>query len=221
MKKLLLLLLLLIPGPLLAQDNANTAATVTAQEVWPVLPALPARDGKIYYEEVVELKPSVPKDSLYAATRKWLTEYYETLQPELLKENREAGQLIAQGDHHFQFYVRDSLQQVGENQQEKPYVIHLQHTLHIEVQDGQYRFRIYDFTARDEIQDLMLDQELNPAQGQVLEPRVRRSAKSKKNREALFLKASFKSKLLTGLEKEIHDLTESLKSALAKAASSY
>jgi hypothetical protein len=213
MKKLLIFLLILFPGSLLAQDNHGG-------EKWPILPTLPAREGKIYYEEVVELKPSVAKDSLYKAARQWLAGYSDTAKLELQVDEREAGQLIARGNHHYQFFVRENMQEVGPNEQEKPYVIHLQHTLHIEVKDGQYRFRIYDFSARDEIRDLMITDELNPAQGQVPEPRVRRSARSKKKREEMFMVASYRSKLLAGLEDEVKDLTKSFKSAMAKAESS-
>ena len=213
MKKLLLLLLLLLPGPLLAQNKS-------ARVKWPVLPTLPTKEGQIYFEEVVELKPSVPKDSLYQAARKWLAAYYHTAQPELLKEDRAAGQLISRGDHHYQLYVTPT-EPEGGLQQEKPYVIHLQHTIHLEVKDGQYRYRIYDFSARDEIRNLNIVHELNPQLGQVPEPRVRRSARSKKNWEDAFVEASFRSAFQTGLEKEINGLTQSLKSAMAKAASSY
>jgi hypothetical protein len=220
MPKLLLLLLLLLPAPLLAQGRAGSASSrIASSDKWPVLPSLPAREGKIYYEEEVKLNASVPKDTLFQAARDWLAAYYETAQPELQKEDREAGVLVARGDHHYQFYVRDKEQEAGQNEQEKPYVIHLQHTLHLHVQDGQYRLRIYDFSGRDEIRDLMIDDELNPDQGQVPEPRARRSAKSKKNREEMYLMAAYRSKLLTGLEEEVQDLTQSLKAAMAQVGS--
>jgi hypothetical protein len=161
----------------------------------------------------------VPKDTLLQVARDWLATYYQTAQAEVQKEDREAGELMARGDHHYQFYVRENEQESGQNEHEKPYVIHLQHTLHLDVQDGQYRLRIYDFSARDEIRDLMIIDELNPALKQIPEPRARRSAKSKKRREEVYLAASYRSKLLTGLEQEVTELTESLKAAMAKAGS--
>ncbi|CAN5921909.1 hypothetical protein BH24BAC1_BH24BAC1_21750 [soil metagenome] len=212
MKKLLVLVLLLLPGPLLAQNNS-------AREKWPALPSLPAKEGQIYFEEVVELPPSAPKDSLYKAAREWLADYFKTAQPELQKEDRAAGELITRSDHHYQVSVGQNEQEAGQNQQENPYIIHLQHTLHLVVKDGQYQYRLYDFTARDEIRNLNIVQELNPQQGQVREPRRRRSAKGNKNWEEAYMAASFRSKLLTGLEQEVKDMTQSLKSAMAKAAS--
>ncbi len=212
MKKLLLFLIILLPNLLIAQGEAPSASDSPGKEKWPVLPTLPAREGKIYYEEAVELKPSVPQDSLYSAARNWLLEYYQTSKPELQVDEREAGQLMARADKHYQFFA-------GQDPQEKEYIIQLQHTLHIEVKDGQYRFRIYDFSARDEIRDLTLLSELDPGQGQVPEPRARRSAKGKKKRDEMFLEADYRSKLLTGLEQEVNTLIQSLKSAMAKAES--
>jgi hypothetical protein len=166
----------------------------------------------------VELKPSVSKDSLYQAARQWLEEYAETAQTELQVDDQQAGQLIGTVNHHYQFQVRDTPQPPTPDDQEKPYSIHLRHTLHLELKDGQYRYRIYDFSAWEEIRDLSLNDELDPTLGQVPEPRAGRSARSRKKREEMFLAASFPSRLLTGLEEEVTHLTQSLKSALARAA---
>ena len=211
MKRLLFFSLLLLSGCFVAQDQAGG-------EEWPVIPSLPAREGRIFYEEVVEVNSSVPKDSLYQAARQWLEEYYHTNQPELQVDDKEAGQLIARGDHHYQFSVRESLPETEAREPEKPFVIHLQPTLHISVQDGQYQYRIYDFSAREEIRDLMFTEELDPAQEQAPEPRASRWAMSNRKREELFMKAALRSKLLIGLEKEVKDLIQSLKSAMATAA---
>ncbi|WP_321517443.1 DUF4468 domain-containing protein [uncultured Bacteroides sp.] len=134
MKKVLLLLLLVMSLPVMAQTNIysgfNKVDTTLNKDKLSgdsLCGLLPVVKGKVYYSEIVPVK-DVSADKLYIRARSWVAKTFVNSQKVIQMENKEAHKLILKGSGvisnrgHYFFC-----------------------TITIQAKDGRYRYEISDF----------------------------------------------------------------------------
>lgn len=119
MKKLLFLCSLLITINAYAQDEA--------------VKLFPTKDGKVVYEEVVELS-GAKKDDLYKAAKKWVVDTYVSAKGAIQSEDKEGGQLLGKG--------RMPVTKKGALGIKELYNVDFY--WQVDCKEGKYRYRIYD-----------------------------------------------------------------------------
>lgn len=118
--KILLTLLLLMPFVLKAQ-------IFTPSDHFPI------KDGKVVYEVIID-SLILDKDALFAASKKWIADNYQSAESVIQTEDKTTGQIIGKGRSYVPYDSSDKFK-VGFN---------LKYSIQIDVKDNKCRFRIYD-----------------------------------------------------------------------------
>lgn len=123
-----------------AAPSAATASTATE---------FPLNEGKLYYEGVVEVNPASKKGDLYRMGRTWFVDTYVDSKEVLQLDDKTDGRMIGKGTYKYSFLNGINISNV---------VLHF--TLLLDVKDGKYRYRMYDFRGDNVNTGLLSDPEL-------------------------------------------------------------
>jgi hypothetical protein len=96
---------------------------------------IPTRDGVVYYEGVVEV-PNQSQDELYQKGRAWLAETYYNVKDALLLADQANGKLMSKASYYYDFGNGLDYSQVN-----------LNFVLALDLKEGRYRYRLYNFTG--------------------------------------------------------------------------
>jgi hypothetical protein len=96
----------------------------------------PTKDGQLYYEGVVDVAPTAKQADLYCAGRTWFVDTYVGAKEVLQLDDKADGKMIGKGGHQYSFVIGITISQ-----------IFMRFTLALDVKDGKYRYRIYDFAG--------------------------------------------------------------------------
>lgn len=126
MKKYLLMLLVLLP--LIANSQELDSAKV----------GFPVKNGKVVYESIVDID-GVSKETIYAASKKWLADAFVNSKAVVQSEDRETGQLMGKGSATTSSPTNTwILANITYN---------LSFNIQINCKDNRYRIRFYDITS--------------------------------------------------------------------------
>ena len=123
MQKTLTLLLLLL---------LTTAAWGQKKNASPVELPLNA-EGNIYYEGVVRVDSTITKTDLYRRGREWFVNTYLDPTEVLQLDDKAEGKMIGPGRYRYSFFMGVFFD------------IRMLFVLNLDVKDGRYRYRIYNF----------------------------------------------------------------------------
>lgn len=189
MKKILFVLALFISIKGYAQDQPEKL--------------FPVKDGKVVYEEVVELA-GAKKDVLYLAAKKWLVGNSGPTKIKIDAEDKESGLLIGKA---LTAVTVKGLLGIKE-------VYNVNFTFQIDSKDGKYRYRIFDIIhSMDGVTESSLNAKyvLNILAEKDNEIALGAKGYSKANAKAAV-------KLITAIDEELNRLSTSLKAALKSGA---
>jgi|GEM_PF-2746504 len=124
MNKLLLLLLTLLVG-FTAQAQKSTEPAVTE---------FPIKEDKLYYEGVVDVTPTAKQLDLYRTGRTWFVDTYVDAKEVLQLDDKADGKMMGKGRYKYSFLNGINISQVL-----------MRFTLALDVKDGKYRYRMYNF----------------------------------------------------------------------------
>jgi hypothetical protein len=96
----------------------------------------PTKDGQLYYEGVVDVVPTAKQADLYRAGRTWFVDTYVGTKEVLQLDDKADGKMIGKGGYQYSFVIGITISQ-----------IFMRFTLALDVKDGKYRYRIYDFAG--------------------------------------------------------------------------
>jgi hypothetical protein len=101
-------------------------------------------EGKIYYEGVVKLDSTTKKDELYRKGREWFVNTYVDAKEVLQLDDKTDGKMIGKGIYKYSFFngLNSSSVTMG-------------FTLNLDVKDGRYRYRIYNFNGTNKNQSAL------------------------------------------------------------------
>lgn len=101
----------------------------------------PEKDGKIVYEEIIEL-PGVKKSTLYSNAKKWFIDAFKDSKEMILTDDKEGGQIIGKGSSMYSemFLLSTFRNRIG-------------FTIQFDIKDEKYRYRIYGITHVNEVID--------------------------------------------------------------------
>lgn len=123
----------------------STITTVWAQKESPELIQVPVNsDGKIYYEGVVKVDSTIKQADLYRKGREWFVNTYVDAKEVLQLDDKADGKLMGKGVYKYSFFngLNSSSVTMG-------------FTLNLDVKDGRYRYRIYNFNGTNKNQSAL------------------------------------------------------------------
>lgn len=124
-----------------------TAAPCVAQKAAPAASTaveFPLQDDKLYYEGVVEVNPTSKKADLYQIGRAWFVDTYVNAKDVLQLDDKAEGKMMGKGIYRYTFFNGLGVSQV---------IMHF--TLALDIKDGKYRYRMYDFLGDNVNTDML------------------------------------------------------------------
>jgi hypothetical protein len=185
---------LILPGLLLAQDVSN----IPSKEMRGILlPNLPIKNGAIYYEQVVELGPVKSKEDLFWGAMEWIGTFYPDAKVTIKLDDKGEGKLLGKS-------LKDKYEsKMGEY----PLTVYTSFTLDLDIKDGRYWYRFYNFQTLDG----------GPFFKYNTMYRMSHEEKHWEEEESLvWLKNDIHT--LTGLDQQVKVIVESLMTAMAKSS---
>ena len=127
MQKTLTLLLLLL---------LTTAAWGQKKNASPI--ELPVNaEGNIYYEGVVRVDSTITKTDLYRRGREWFVNTYVGRKEVLQLDDKAEGKMMGPGRYRYSFFNGPNVSHAD-----------MLFVLNLDVKDGQYQYRIYNFKGK-------------------------------------------------------------------------
>ena len=121
--RIISLFFILLPAISIAQSDTTT---------------LPFKDGKIFYEEIVQVDTSYHKDLIFNSVSQWFAETFKDSKSVIQLSDRENGKIIGKGDYSFFIKSTSLLGKMNSN-------VIVGFTLTADTKDSKYRIQIYDF----------------------------------------------------------------------------
>lgn len=122
-----LLLVLLATFSAVAQKQKVEQSTATE---------FPVKEGKLYYEGVVDVPATLKQADLYRTGRTWFVDTYVDAKEVLQLDDKADGKMMGKGLYKYAFLNGINVSQVL-----------MRFTLALDVKDGKYRYRIYNFSG--------------------------------------------------------------------------
>ena len=104
----------------------------------------PVKGDQLYYEGVVDVAPTSKQLDLYKTGRTWFVDTYVDAKEVLQLDDKAEGKMMGKGLYRYSFLNGINISQVL-----------MRFTLALDVKDGKYRYRIYNF-AGDNVNTSML-----------------------------------------------------------------
>ncbi len=161
-----------------------------------VLKKIPVKDGKIVYEGVVT-EPGKKKDLLYVTARKWFVNTYYDSKQVMQMDDKAAGSLMGKGIHAYAFSNGIHVSQIS-----------VRFTVAIDIKDGKYRYRIYEFDPYNTSSSFLGDKTT-----------IQQSYEWSYNELAANKRVKYHAKMLEGLNAEVKGIVASLEKAMKNAQS--
>jgi hypothetical protein len=118
-----LLLTLLVTFSAVAQKAEQSTVT-----------EFPVKEGKLYYEGVVDVPATSKQADLYRTGRTWFVDTYVDAKEVLQLDDKADGKMMGKGRYKYSFLNGINISQVL-----------MRFTLALDVKDGKYRYRMYNF----------------------------------------------------------------------------
>jgi hypothetical protein len=128
-KFFILLFALACSCPALAQKTKVKMEVSTATE-------FPVKEDKLYYEGVVDLPATSKQLDLYKTGRTWFVDTYVDAKEVLQLDDKAEGKMMGKGFYKYSFLNGINISQVL-----------MRFTLALDVKDGKYRYRMYNFVG--------------------------------------------------------------------------
>jgi len=116
-----------------------TASLVAKAQIDTTRIDIPMKDGKIFYEGIVET-PNLTKVDLYNNAKQWFVDYFKSSKDVIQNEDKDQGRIVGKG---IIFISRKDNGSKGDYNDEI--------TIQVDVKDGKYRYRIYNMTIIREV----------------------------------------------------------------------
>ena len=94
---------------------------------------LPLKDSSIYYEEIVKVSDTVSADKLFSLAQTWFANAFKNSKSVLQVSDRQSLKLIGKGIAFLRSGIGNNLD------------IYVYYTVAIDIKQGRYRYRFYDF----------------------------------------------------------------------------
>lgn len=136
LKQFLLFCALGAAVPALAQKSTPAPTSIAVE--------FPQKEGKLYYEGVVDVNPASKQADLYRAGRTWFVDTYVDAKEVLQLDDKADGKMMGKGRYKYSFLNGINISAVT-----------MRFTLALDVKDGKYRYRIYNFVGDNENTSLL------------------------------------------------------------------
>jgi len=153
-----------------------------------IFSALPLKNGKVYYSDIVNID-SVSKDELYYRAKRWFVDTYSSAQDNIQIDDKENGEIVGKGC--FRTYWDVTLLSGME--------VNICQTVRIQIKDGKFKYEFKDFSIR-----YYVAPDLNTMASDVDMQLENWKSYSKKNSQRIFKK----------IDANVNDLIKSLSTAL-------
>jgi hypothetical protein len=137
LKQLLVVLVLASATTPTFAQKAAPAPVSTATE-------FPTKEGVLYYEGVVDVSPESKQADLYRTGRTWFVDTYVDAKEVLQLDDKADGKMMGKGRYKYSFLNGINISAVT-----------MRFTLALDVKDGKYRYRIYNFSGDNENTSLL------------------------------------------------------------------
>lgn len=161
-------------------------------------------EGRIYYEGVVKVDSTMKQTDLYRKGREWFVNTYVDAKEVLQLDDKADGKLMGKGVYKYSFFN-------GLNSSD----VTMGFTLNLDVKDGRYRYRIYNFSGTNKNQSALDGLSSRPSGPSYIKLDYDQTYADYKAGK----RAKYNGKVTTGMDHQVKGIIASLEKAMRASTS--